>query len=243
MIRETSSGLGNRKQLGEAADILVLKEEPEVSNATPEEPVKKPKAIESVKTLDIVASLLDDNRRLTHDEIRERLESLRPKTADNPDQREHVTLTEFLKYTKLLMDSFTSAQLAAYYSATNSKTQQQQLLNDIQKSLEKEKDFTQHTIKRSQWQSGTNPIDLRLPSLIPRYSKAQRKAVHKQLLVNRILRDVWRLVLMEEVESLGQLELYLKPWQVTLLTAGGKDVIYRLVELSLLIWSRGRYCS
>jgi hypothetical protein len=45
--------------------------------------------------------------------------------------------------------------------------------------------------------------------------------VSRQLLVDRILRDAWNLVLLEEIEAPGELELYLKPWQIRLLDVGG----------------------
>jgi hypothetical protein len=48
--------------------------------------------------------------------------------------------------------------------------------------------------------------------------------VSKQLLVDRILRDVWKLVPLEEVEAPGEIELSLKPWQLTLLNAGGPHI-------------------
>lgn len=121
------------------------------------------------------------------------------------------------------MNGFTHQQLIAFYSvAKNIRKEKvkQGVINSIkQKPGSGDQD---RSVERSEWQPGTTDITQRLPG-VDRHVKIKRyrKNVSKQLLVDRILRDVWNLMLLEEIESPGELELSLQSWQLALLKAGG----------------------
>ena len=69
--------------------------------------------------------------------------------------------------------------------------------------------------------------------------------VGKYILADQILRKAWDIVLLEEIESLGELEVSLKHWQLSLLTAGGMALPNRRSSplLSLIRSFRNSYTS
>jgi len=224
VIRETAN-LGV-KRLGDDADILVLREiaelTPEKATESPEEP-EKTVSSEAPEIPDIVASLQEEGKDVTPEEIYEQIETLRPKNDSGLDEPHYVKQTTFVKLRKTLMNGFTHQQLIAFYSvAKNIRKEKvkQGVINSIkQKPGSGDQD---RSVERSEWQPGTTDITQRLPG-VDRHVKIKRyrKNVSKQLLVDRILRDVWNLMLLEEIESPGELELSLQSWQLALLKAGG----------------------
>ncbi|KAH7382225.1 mitochondrial inner-membrane-bound regulator-domain-containing protein [Pyrenochaeta sp. MPI-SDFR-AT-0127] len=215
VIKETSAKLSGLKRLGDDAEILVLRE---VGDATPEEPLAKPDKVELLEVPNIHASLQED-RNLTPEEIHKQIESLRPKTHADPDEPHYVTQTTFVKLIRLLTDGFTQSQLSAFYSVAKN-IQEEKVYKEVINGLKGDKGTIRSPIERTEWQPGTTPIYKRLPGLDHKHFRSKRKVVSKPLLVDRILRDVWNLVLLEEIEAPGELELSLKPWQITLLNAG-----------------------
>ncbi|KAL1797575.1 hypothetical protein ACET3X_004181 [Alternaria dauci] len=235
LIRETSANLGV-KRLGNDADILVLKEvsEPRRNKAIEkpnesEEP-EEPEIIvpsEPAEIPDIVASLQEEGKAVTPEEIYEQVESLRPKNDGGLDEPHYVKQKTFVKLRKTLMTGFTQQQLTVFYSVAKNIRQEkvnQGVINSIKKK--KGPGDQEHSVERSDWQPGTTAITQRLPG-VDRHVKItrSRKNVSKQLLVDRILRDVWDLVLLEEIESPGELELSLQPWQLALLKAGEPEML------------------
>jgi hypothetical protein len=222
VIRETSANLGV-KRLGDDADILVLRE---IAKPTQEETTQEPETIEPSEPTqipDIVASLQEEGKAVTPEEIYEQIETLRPKNDGGLNEPHYVKQTTFTKLRKTLINGFTQQQLIAFYSVAKNIRQEkvnQGVINSIKRK--QEPGDQEHSVERSEWQPGTTSITQRLPG-VDRHVKIMRyrKNVSKQLLVDRILRDVWNLVLLEEIESPGELELSLQPWQLTLLRAGG----------------------
>jgi hypothetical protein len=219
VIRETSARLGNLKVLGDDAEILVLRE---VGVDASEVPVAKSEAIEPTEPLpfpDIAALLQQEHEALTPKDIHDRLESLRPKPATESDEPHYVSQKTFVKLIRNLTHGFTQQQLSQFYSKAKN-VQQQQFHKEVLASLKGETGTAKRPIARSDWQPGTTPITKRLPG-IDVVTRFKRAPVSKQLLVDRIIRDLWKLVPLEEVESRGEIELSLKPWQITMLNAGG----------------------
>jgi hypothetical protein len=222
VIRETSARLGDLKLLGDDAEILVLRE---VGGSKPavEVPVK-PAPAEPVVVPDILASLQQEKGTLTPEEIHKRLESLRPQVHAEPDEPLYVPLKAFVKIIRDLTNGFTQQQLSQFYSARKN-VQQDQFRAQMLASLKAESGTSGIPVARTRtsWQPGTTPITKRLPGVD--VSRNKRVPISKQLLVDRIIRDLWNLVPLEEVEAPGEIELSLKPWQITLLDAGGMCVV------------------
>jgi hypothetical protein len=221
VIRETSARLGDLKLMGEDAEILVLREidgDKPVVKARPE-----PLPAEPVVVPNILASLQQQKEPLTPEEIHKRLESLRPDAES--DEPLYVPLKAFVRLIRDLTNGFTQQQLSKFYS-TAKKIEQTEFRDQMLASLKIESEQlgtrTSSARTRTSWQPGTTPITKRLPGVD--VSQNKRVPVSKQLLVDRIIRDLWNLVPLEEVEALGEIELSLKPWQITLLNAGGMCV-------------------
>jgi hypothetical protein len=217
-LRETTASLGEVKTLGENSEILVLRD---MGDDPPVEEDKKPADIvESLPSdaVNIVEALQDQRRPITPEEIVNQLESLRPKTYATPDEPQYVNQTTFIRLARKLMQSFTGQQLSHYYSVTKGvarKNVDKKVLDSL-KELQAKAD---RPAQRSGWHPGTTQIDQRLPSLDV-HKRSKRKAISKNLLVDQIMRDVWELVLLEEIESPGEVELQIKPWQLSLLNSG-----------------------
>jgi hypothetical protein len=225
-IRETSTRLGNLKLLGDDAEILVLRE---VGDDAPKEPDSAPEPVERLPVPDISAILQEEHEALTPKDIQDRLESLRPKTdvEIEPGEPHYVSQKSFVKLIRDLTQGFTQPQLSQFYSVVKN-VQQKELHKEMLASLKEETGTTKRPVVRSNWQPGTTPINRRLPG-IDVVTRFKRAPVSKQLLVDRIMRDLWKLVPLEEVEGRGEIELSLKPWQITMLNAGGTydSVVYQ----------------
>ncbi|KAF1829022.1 hypothetical protein BDW02DRAFT_574375 [Decorospora gaudefroyi] len=239
IIRETSARLDGVKRLGGEADILVLKEVRDASSANAGGEGHEIIPLNPIPVPDIVASLQQQDTPPTPEELYQGLESLRPKNDAEVDadsnEPHYVNQATFLKLEKRLLASFTQHQLVAFFSVAKN-IQQAKVYRGVIDSMKHGRPAPhlpvdlKRPIERGQWQPGTTSIKNRLPS-IARNIKSMRthKTVGKPLLVDRILRDVWNLVLLEEIEAPGELELFLRPWQITLLKAGeGETLLDRI---------------
>jgi hypothetical protein len=218
VIRETSARLGGLKQMGNDADILVLTE---VGDPKPPEPEVAPQVIEGREVPDILASLQQEGTP-TPEEVQQQIDSLRPKTDADPSEPHYVSQVTFINLRKVLATAFKKNQLVEYYSAAKN-LQKKNVYKDVIDSIKSEHGTAQRPVERSEWQPGATSIKKRLPGLdVPHKRGSPRSmGVSRQLLVDRILRDAWNLVLLEEIEAPGELELCLKPWQMRLLDVGG----------------------
>ncbi|EOA90111.1 uncharacterized protein SETTUDRAFT_56828, partial [Exserohilum turcica Et28A] len=216
-----SASLRGIKQLGDNADILVLRE---IADTAEQERAQDSPEIEPsdpVQVPDIVASLQQEGKAVTPEEIYQQVGSLRPRNHGEPDEPHYIKQTTFVRLRNLLMNGFTQQQLMTFYSVAKN-IERKDVNQGVLDSLKRDEDNPKAPVERSEWQPGTTSITQRLPGT-DRHVKIMgwRKNVSKQLLVDRILRDPWNLVLLEEIEAPGEIELFLKPWQLALLTVGG----------------------
>ncbi|KAF1934791.1 hypothetical protein EJ02DRAFT_362924 [Clathrospora elynae] len=222
VLRETSARLGGLKRLGDDAEILVLRE---VGDSTAAEAAESPEPelepLEPIRVPDIHASLQQEGKALPPEEIYQQIASLRPKTDAEPNEPHYVKQTIFAKLKTTLTTSFTQHQLATFYSAAKN-VKRGKIYQNVIDSIKGEKGTAKRPVERSQWQPGITSIRQRLPGLDVAI-RGPRKSVSKQLLADRILRDAWNLILLEEIEAPGELELFLRPWQITLLEAGENE--------------------
>ncbi|KAF2712984.1 hypothetical protein K504DRAFT_369936 [Pleomassaria siparia CBS 279.74] len=208
-LRETTETLGGVKTLGDDAKILLLKEEGE---AEPEEtPVL---LITPQKAVDIIASLDLENASVGQEEINKRLDGLRPEPDAPPDEPQYIPYVAFLKLRKCLVDGFTLQQLLQYYNTKHGWEKQVSMSVPA-----KESGISKKPLDRTQWHLGTTQLNRRLPKSHVVHS-LKGKANNKSMLVDQILRTAWNIVVLEEMEAPGEIELTLKPWQVFLLQSG-----------------------
>ncbi|KAI8936595.1 hypothetical protein NX059_006997 [Plenodomus lindquistii] len=223
-IRETSARLGGIKTLGDDAEILVLREVAEsAEEAAAKQAENAPTEMPRIDVPDIAASVEEESKPLSLREIHQQIEALRPAIQGDPDEPQYVSQATFLKLNKLLMTGFTLHQLSGFYSiAKNVKLQlwPKEVIN----RLKGDKGTPRNPTRRSDWQPGTTKIEHRLPGLDVTL-RSKKQPVSKQLLVDRILRDCWKMELLEEIEAPGEIELSLQPWQIMLLNVGESDTI------------------
>lgn len=221
-IRETSARLGGIKTLGDDAEILLLKElaDPE-DLAGKEAAAMLHKKMTPLEVPDIAASLQEESKVLSPHEIHRQIENLRPKIHGDPQDEQHVSQATFAKLMKILTTGFTYPQLSAFYSIAKN-VERRKVYQKVIDGLKGDKGTTKRPVVRSEWQPGTTNIQRRLPG-VDVTLRPPKQPVSKQLLVDSILRDCWKLVLLEEMEAPGEIELSLQPWQITLLNVGESD--------------------
>lgn len=206
IVRQRKAKLGMRR-MDEDADVLVLNTAP----VRKEREETEPEVIEPISVPDILSSLQQDSAPATQEDVEKQLESLRP-IRGNLDEPQYVTTADFVKLVAALTRGFTTLQLSGYYS-TATKIKKNSVRNVLHAT-------TLATI-RSNWHPTTTDIQTRLPGVEASIGKKKRKGIRKATLVDKILRDVWKLELLEELEAPGELELRLKEWQLKLLQTGG----------------------
>lgn len=207
IVRQRKAKLG-MKRMDEDADILVLNEATKAEHSEQQQPGP----IEPISVPDILSSLQQDSAPATQEDVKKQLESLRPARA-NPEEPNYVTTVDFVKLVAALTRGFTTTQLSHYYSSA--KSIKQDTLYKVVKATVK-------ATKRSEWHPTTTDIKKRLPGVETiNKPKQKTKSIRKATLVDKILRDVWKLELLEELEAPGELELRLKEWELKLLQTGG----------------------
>jgi hypothetical protein len=212
LVRHTKAKLG-MKRMDEEADILVLNEASTSEKAEP----KEPEPLEPISVPDILSSLQQDSAPATQEDVEKQLESLRP-VRGSPNEPHYVTTADFVKLVAALTRGFTTTQLSHYYSSA--KSIKQDTLYKVVKATVK-------ATKRSEWHPTTTSIEKRLPgveTMMKSPAKKKARGIRKATLVDKILRDVWQLEILEELEAPGELELRLKDWELKLLQAGGTDI-------------------
>lgn len=207
IVRQRKAKLGMRR-MDEDADVLVLN----TASVHEEREKTEPEVIEPISVPDILSSLQQDSAPATQEDVEKQLESLRP-TRGNPDEPQYITTVDFVKLVAALTRGFTTPQLKGYYS-TATKTKKSKVIKLLEQA-------TQAT-KRSNWHPTTTDIKTRLPGVEPSVGKhAKPRSLRKATLVDKILRDVWKLELLEELEASGELEIRFSQWQLKILQTGG----------------------
>lgn len=206
VITQRKAKLG-MKRMDEDADILVVNEAPK-----PEDPgAKQPELLEPISVPDILSALEQEDAPATQEDVARQLDSLRP-VRGSLDMPHYVTNADFVKLGVALTRGFTQAQLSHYYSAA--KRIKQDTVYEVVKATVK-------ATKRSEWHPTTTSLKKRLPGVETIKGQKSKQKARKATLVDKILRDIWKLELLEEIEASGELELRLKEWELKLLQAGG----------------------
>ncbi|KAJ4360937.1 uncharacterized protein N0V89_001506 [Didymosphaeria variabile] len=217
-IRETTARLEGTKTLGEDASILVLEE---LGDGKKKEATPGPELVQDDEQLPLkLAEALADEKPATLEEVLEQLDKLRRKATNDEDSvdEHYVSQTVYTRLSDHLLRAFTVAQLSHYYSERKG-VEKDRVAQEVRVGLKQMQGKGKRPSERSEWTPGRTQIDRRLPSLDV-HSKMKRKAIGKHLLVDQILRDVWKLVMLEELEAAGEIELALKDWQLVMLTSG-----------------------
>ncbi|KAF2738829.1 hypothetical protein EJ04DRAFT_549713 [Polyplosphaeria fusca] len=214
LLRETTAPL-EIKTLGEDSGILVLKEV-NIPRRNKEEESSEEVILDDTLSSSILDSLKEDEGETTYKEIEAQLESMRPSTSSDPGEPQYITTAKFRELRKTLHESFTVQQLSQYYSDAKG-VQQEQVKEQVLQGLGGRKSISR-PLESTQWHPGTTPLTSRLPGA--NLKRFDRAPVNKSMLADQIVRSVWKVVLLEEIEAPGEIELTLKAWQLSLLTVG-----------------------
>lgn len=228
-IRQKSARLDGPKTLGEDSSIIVLELGGGKKEKTPQvEPVRDDGGQISLNLADAI-----DMKPATLEEIVDQLDKLCFTAANGRpglDGEKFVTQAVFLNLSKHLLLAFTVPQLSHYYSVKKN-VDKDRVAHQVIKGVKQLQSKVKRPAERSEWAPGTTHLNRRLPGLDVHHHVKKRKSVSKHLLVDQILRDVWKLEMFEELEAAGELELALSDWQLALLTAGGEFILHPVIIL------------
>ncbi|OCK76695.1 hypothetical protein K432DRAFT_428534 [Lepidopterella palustris CBS 459.81] len=230
LVREGSAALGI-ESLGAPSEIIVLRD---VNDNTSEDipELLESKKTEPLKQADILASLQNENVTLAEGELNKQIESLRPQhhsSQIDPKDPIYVSQAEFRNIYNSLYNGFTAAQLSRYFAESTGVAitgVKKEVLQGLIKGVKKE--VLQGLIKgvkskqpvyQTAWNPGTSDIAKRLPAGNV-VTQRKGKTATKIILADQILRKCWNVLVLEEIESPGEIEVSMKRWQLSLLSAG-----------------------
>ncbi|KAL5416573.1 hypothetical protein PMIN03_002112 [Paraphaeosphaeria minitans] len=227
-LRETTARLEGAKTLGEDTSIIVLEE---LGEQKKHEHIPEPLPPHDDQIPLKLAEALADERPATLDEVVDQLDKLRLKATNDEvivEEGHYVSQTVYFRLSSHLFKSFTGRQLSHYYSERKG-VEKDRVPQEVRDRLKQDqlKGTAKRPSMRSEWTPGTTQINQRSPSLDV-HSQKKRKYIAKHLLVDQILRDVWKLIMLEELEATGEIELALKDWQLALLTSGSESALDRI---------------
>lgn len=222
VLQEKVARLHNQKTLGSDASIIVLRELADGTAARePSEPSNPPdEAAPEGPSPSILASLKDSTGAVDQKEINQLLDSMRPELSSAPGEPQYISRADYQRLSAYMCEGFTVKQLSQYFA--HCKGVSQAKAND---EVMADLSYTVSTVKKpigkTPWYPGTTPLKARLPGsgLVPTHAKR----VNKSLLADQIVRKGWGAMLLEEIESAGELEVTLKPWQVILLNTTARS--------------------
>ncbi|KAI9720825.1 MAG: hypothetical protein M1812_002664 [Candelaria pacifica] len=204
-VREHSATL-DAMSLGVPSEVIILRDAKiERSSAReltdPDEEVRLMSAAEMLSSVEVEKELIGA------EVINSNIDQHRP-----ADVRERtITKEAFDSLYKELHDGFTMPQLTRYleHLKTSLKSEAEATSSDLKPTEEPP------VLERSAWTLGVTPfVEHKLDNYL---YKDSRDLTRKENLAIRVLRDGWGLRIKEEIESLGELELRLRPQKLSLL--------------------------
>ncbi|KAF2656196.1 hypothetical protein K491DRAFT_628766 [Lophiostoma macrostomum CBS 122681] len=216
-VRASTAQLEGVKRLGKDADILVLRE---VGDAQEQHGKPQPEVVHASDDADapgILESIEDEGASSTQQEVDAQLDSLRPKTHESPDESHYITIGEFKSLGRTLAKGFTVQQLSHYLAGPKGSGRPSSKTN-VAKQVAPGAGKGKRPVERTPWFPGITPTHKRLLGTDAHRDTKKNKS--KPLLIEHILRSTWKLVTLEEIESPGEIEMRMNPWQFTLLNAG-----------------------
>ncbi|KAF2139524.1 uncharacterized protein K452DRAFT_360318 [Aplosporella prunicola CBS 121167] len=207
-VKETSAPL-QKLRLGTQSEVLILRDVLDnTPNATQieEEEVEKLSQEKRREIYDGLRKAIERERAVSgQEEVNEQIEMLRPSVYDRSMTREQMN-----KIKKALKLAFNIPQLRRYAAIVQGSVK----LDAFDTSGDAIHLKTQ--IKKSGWRQGLTKITERLPEMeevLPVLEKST-----KAQLLDRIIRHVWDVSIVEEQEAVGEMELQIEPWQLRLLS-------------------------
>lgn len=199
--RVVSEGLSTTS-LGRPSNVIVfrdLKEEPSKAVSTREHEKQSynheddPPQKARLSAQDIEHAIAARHAAPRDEEVHASIDALRP---DETIQSQR----DFDRMQKVLSKSYTFQQLSRY------------LARSLQNATSAVKSKNVRRLEVSQWQPGQTPLQQRR-KLVVNKSSASKKSV----LVDQILRLVWHVTVHSEAQEVGEFEIKVQPWQLSML--------------------------
>lgn len=237
-MKEISAPL-QRKYLGKDSEVLILRDITPIrkreddnaassssatADATGEEDAATKRRREIREALE--ASIAGKQAVAGQEEANEQINKLRPVSPEGPQYPPFISRKDFKALRKALKDGYAVAQLRRYADVQESLDQLQQLKREERAEL--------GVLWESAWQEGTSSIEQRLP-------EADRPdvpvaALPKMKVVDRIIRGLWGVGVIEESYAVGEIEIKLEPWHFDLLTLAKRKTASCMWSTALLIF-------
>lgn len=198
----------------------------------PEEPVlpKAPLELPALSAAQMEKAVESEGKEPSVEEVRESIEALRPE-SNFVDQAQYETLS------KALVEGYSSKQLSTYltasleiFSATGGK---------VHTAPEQTASGPHHL--RSPWRPGRTPLERAHP--IGKVDhKTEGLTSRKPKLAKKILQLVWNMSICADEQVMGELEIKLKPWELSFLfdvrtsnTEGSVPIYQHYIQSPLLM--------
>lgn len=195
------------KSLGKPSEVIVLhdvSEEPQVARKLnipacgpiPPDGGEAGHSLLSAENIDAIVT--GKQQQAGQEEVNTSIDALRPGSSV-------LETGEFNSLVRKLFDGYNTRQLARYVVQSLSPDH----VSSAQAGQQVDKE-----LRATQWQAGRTPLEQR----VGRVSLTKNEAgTTKVNIAQQIVRNVWNLSIHTEEQRLGELELYLEPWQIKMM--------------------------
>ncbi|KAI9703655.1 MAG: hypothetical protein M1836_007425 [Candelina mexicana] len=216
-VREQSASL-DALSLGVPSEVIILRDAKIDRSSTPK-PTGEDEVVGSLSAAEIVSSFEAEKELISPEEINNNIDKHRPANTKKVLRR-----SDFNDLAKELHDGFTFSQLSHYLE----NLEFNEKLRAVRSSLGPKPTEEPAVLERSAWTIGVTPF-------------AEHKfdtgcyndsvdLTRKENLAVRVLRDGWDIKIKEEIESIGELELRLRPQKLSLLVNGHRAFLKEFAE-------------
>ena len=204
------------QSLGQPSEVIILRDT--TFNPGTKENEKMQREVTENPTLDskaIVASIEAEKLQLDVADVIKEVDRLRPGPF--------LSQEKFLDIRNHLRNGFTAQQLRKYIKAKYPDfSRENKLKKSSFEAQSPSKSATYERGIRSLWLPGTRSIEDRLPLNDVEKSRLRAyKSSYKVLLAEIIVLGCWNVTIEEDIDAAGQIEMRIRPWQCSLLLAGG----------------------
>jgi hypothetical protein len=217
--REGSTSL-SIDSLGKPTEIIVLRDVDVERVEQPEDnsPVDK----QSFSHEAILQSIEDEKIPLDQATINQQIDTLRPRHTKSRYYVKKMSLQYYGELSCQLQKDFTSDHLREYCRMAVEQSREEARLGPTDGTHGTDKSIS---LKWNPWRPGTTPIDKRAPADKEPIGVGRNLDWYsKKGLAKVIIQSLWNIQVSSDQDvEIGELEFQLKPWEISLLTAGSKD--------------------
>ena len=217
--------------MGRRAEVIVMRDMQETPQPQRQHAINTGETTE-VSALDLRASsrtdvgvLIRQSSEPGKDEVVKSIEAMRPQSSV-------LDAREFDDLVRHLSQSYSLKQMAAYLAAGSPAASN--ILPGTRSDLHR---------NISLWQAGITSPEKRIELVKPTYSEGSISTKSKAKIAERIIRAAWFITVHSEQQQMGEIEIRLKPWQMSLmfdtLNSSGKPLHRVWIESEFLFRAVG----